>query len=78
VTEGEDVEAVLDDAGDLVHYVQVADSPGRGEPGSGSIDWSEALVRLGRAGYSGPLGLEYFPTTETLASLRRISELVAG
>lgn len=76
-TEGEDVEAVLADAGDLVHYVQVADAPGRGEPGSGAIDWADRLSVLSRSRYSGPIGLEYMPTTESVASLVRIREAAA-
>jgi hydroxypyruvate isomerase len=77
VTEGEDVAAVLADAGDLVHYVQLADSPGRGEPGSGAIDWPAALATLADAGYSGPIGLEYFPRTESVASLKAIRDFAA-
>ena len=77
-TEGEDVAAVLADAGDLVHYVQVADAPGRGEPGSGAIDWEDRLAVLSRSGYSGPIGLEYVPTTESAASLKRIREAAAA
>lgn len=73
-TEGEDVEAVLADAGHLVHYVQLADVPGRGEPGSGGIDWADRLAVLARSGYAGPIGLEYVPTRETGASLQLIRE----
>ena len=44
--EGEDVAAELANAGDLIKYVQIADAPGRGEPGSGSIDWHARLADL--------------------------------
>lgn len=77
VTESEDVKAVLADAGHLVHYVQIADSPGRGEPGTGAISWSEALDALSTAGYTGPIGLEYFPQSESVSSLSAIRELAA-
>jgi len=66
--EGEDVEAELANAGELVRYVQIADAPGRGEPGSGAVDWPAALATLRSAGYDGPIGLEYYPTTESAAS----------
>jgi hydroxypyruvate isomerase len=52
-----------------VDYVQIADSPGRGEPGTGTIDWPAQLATLHDSGYAGPLGLEYFPTVESIASV---------
>jgi hydroxypyruvate isomerase len=75
--EGEDVAAALADAGSLVRYVQLADAPGRGEPGSGSIDWEARLADLRASGYDGPIGLEYYPTTESVASLAFIRDLAA-
>jgi len=70
-TMGEQVEDVLDGRIHLVGHVQVADSPGRGEPGSGTIDWPHVMSTLRRVGYDGAIGLEYKPTTTTLASLER-------
>jgi hydroxypyruvate isomerase len=75
--EGEDVAAELANAGDLVQYVQIADAPGRGEPGSGAIDWPAALATLRSAGYDGPIGLEYYPTTESAASTAFIRGVAA-
>jgi hydroxypyruvate isomerase len=77
VVEGEDIAAELAAAGDLVDYVQIADAPGRGEPGSGAIDWSEALGTLRAAGYDGAIGLEYFPTVASEASVKLIREVAA-
>ena len=48
-----------------VGHVQVADSPGRGEPGSGSIDYPAFFRALDAAGYTGWVGCEYRPTTPT-------------
>ena len=42
--EGEDVAAELANAGDLIRYVQLADAPGRGEPGTG-VDRLAGLAR---------------------------------
>ncbi|MFV2196848.1 TIM barrel protein [Nocardiopsis sp. LOL_012] len=78
VTEGEDVAAELGAAGDLIRYVQIADAPGRGEPGSGGIDWAERLGRLRATGYDGPIGLEYYPTTDSAASVRAITAVAAA
>ncbi|QLC74228.1 TIM barrel protein [Pseudomonas sp. LPB0260] len=44
-----------------IGHVQFADCPGRGAPGSGSLDFSAALAALRRSGYRGWLGAEYNP-----------------
>ena len=78
VTEGEDPADALASAGELVDYVQVADSPGRGQPGSGAIDWPASLALLRAAGYAGPIGLEYFPTVESGESVDLIKSLAVA
>jgi hydroxypyruvate isomerase len=55
-------------AGDIGH-VQVADAPGRGEPGSGQLDIAGYLHHLVERGYEGWVGLEYRPTRPTVDSL---------
>ena len=75
--EGEDVEAELANAGDIIRYVQIADAPGRGEPGTGAIDWPASLGLLRASGYDGPIGLEYYPQTASAASVAYIRELAA-
>ncbi|MFC6159336.1 hydroxypyruvate isomerase family protein [Kribbella jiaozuonensis] len=52
-----------------VAHVQLADSPGRGEPGSGSLPIAATLDALKAAGYQGVAACEYKPTTDTLTSL---------
>jgi hydroxypyruvate isomerase len=54
---------------DRVAHVHLADRPGRGEPGSGSLDWQARLGWLAEAGYDGFVGLEYRPTRATRATL---------
>ncbi len=49
----------------MIGHVQVADSPGRGEPGTGEIHYPYVLSVLDELGYSGYVGLEYNPTTQT-------------
>jgi hydroxypyruvate isomerase len=52
-----------------VAHVQLADSPGRGEPGSGSLPIDKTLDALKAAGYQGVAACEYKPTTDTVSSL---------
>lgn len=66
---GDDVVAALDAHAAAIGHVQVADAPGRGEPGTGTSDIDGWLERLQAHGYDGWVGLEYKPTTTTLESL---------
>jgi hydroxypyruvate isomerase len=43
-------------------HVQIADAPGRHQPGTGRLDLDGHLRRLAAAGYDGWVGLEYTPT----------------
>jgi hydroxypyruvate isomerase len=66
---GDDLDAaVAAHAGDVGH-VQIADAPGRGEPGSGRLDLGRHLQDLEDRGYRGWVSLEYQPSTSTEASL---------
>jgi hydroxypyruvate isomerase len=42
-------------------HVQIADVPGRGQPGTGELDWPARLTQLTEHGYRGFVGLEYRP-----------------
>jgi hydroxypyruvate isomerase len=66
---GEHIEDVLEGRLDRVVHVHLADTQGRGEPGSGKLDWRARLDWLDDHGYAGLVGLEYRPTKGTLASL---------
>ena len=48
-----------------IGHIQIADSPGRGEPGTGEIDYRTLLRAVDDVGYGGYIGLEYRPTTDT-------------
>ena len=50
---------------DHIGHVQIADSPGRGEPGTGEIHYPFVLGELEKLGYDGYVGLEYNPTAGT-------------
>lgn len=52
-----------------IAHIQVADNPGRNEPGTGEINWSFVLPAIERLGYDGYIGCEYKPKTTTTAGL---------
>jgi hydroxypyruvate isomerase len=52
-----------------IAHVQIADSPGRNEPGTGELAYERILPVLDELGYEGWVGLEYKPSTSTIASL---------
>jgi hydroxypyruvate isomerase len=59
---GDDIAAALEKYGDLIGHVQIADAPGRGEPGTGTLDLDRYLAQLADGGYTGYIGLEYKAT----------------
>jgi len=66
---GDDVAAALARHGERVGHVQIADAPGRHEPGTGELDLDRHLRDLEAAGYRGWVGLEYVPSSTTEESL---------
>jgi len=77
IVQGEDPATELANAAGLVKYVQLADAPGRHEPGSGNVDWPAQLAVVRASGYDGPIGLEYFPAVESAASTEYIRSVAA-
>jgi hydroxypyruvate isomerase len=66
---GDDAIASLHAYLPLIAHVQIADVPGRHEPGTGSQPIEALLDELDRVGYTGFVGLEYRPLTDTATSL---------
>ena len=66
---GDDLDACVDAYADRIGHVQIADHPGRHEPGTGTLDLDRHLARIQSAGYRGRVALEYVPSTSTLDSL---------
>ncbi|MDR9805639.1 2-oxo-tetronate isomerase [Rhizobium hidalgonense] len=54
---------------DRIAHVQVADNPGRNEPGTGEINYGFILSELDRLGYDGWVGCEYKPKAGTSEGL---------
>jgi hydroxypyruvate isomerase len=68
-TNGDDLAAVIERHAPKITHVQIADAPGRGEPGSGRLDLAGHVAALREHGYEGWVSLEYRPTTTTEESL---------
>ena len=67
--------ATLTEFAPRIAHIQIADSPGRGEPGTGEINYPFVLDAIDALGYEGWIGLEYNPTASaTEESLRWMPE----
>jgi hydroxypyruvate isomerase len=53
----------------LIAHMQLADVPGRHEPGTGAIDFGALLPFIDRVGYTGWIGCEYIPQAKTVDGL---------
>ena len=58
---GEDLAATLSAYRDRIAHVQIADVPGRGAPGTGTLDFEPLFAQLAAQEYAGSVGLEYLP-----------------
>lgn len=52
-----------------IDHIQLADNPGRNEPGTGELNWPFLFAHLDRIGYRGHIGCEYKPANGTEAGL---------
>lgn len=60
-----DLTATLTRHMDRIGHIQIADAPGRGEPGTGEIRFPFVLEAIDKAGYAGFIGCEYRPSGPT-------------
>jgi hydroxypyruvate isomerase len=60
---------------DRFGHVQIADVPGRGQPGTGELDWGAVLSTLAARGYQGHVGLEYKPVGPSAESFGWITDV---
>ncbi len=74
------------DRGDLIErfehlqsnigHIQIADNPGRGEPGTGEIAYERVLGRIAASSYEGWIGCEYGPRAGTVEGLSWIERII--
>lgn len=65
-----DVTATIARALPRIAHMQLADVPGRHEPGTGEIPYGELLTFIDDAGYTGWIGCEYVPKAGTVEGLQ--------
>ncbi|MDI6725350.1 MAG: hydroxypyruvate isomerase [Smithellaceae bacterium] len=68
ITEGNLINSIRNNLGRISH-IQIADNPGRNEPGTGEINFANLFKALDEAGYRGWIGCEYKPLGDTAEGL---------
>ena len=58
-----------------ISHIQLADNPGRHEPGTGELNYPFIFSHLERLGYKGWIGCEYKPRETTQAGLHWLEEI---
>ncbi len=58
-----------------IGHIQIADVPGRHEPGTGEINFPNLFKALDAVGYSGFISLEYNPAGQTVDGLHWLSQM---
>ena len=64
VAEGENIDQTMAMIRNHIGHIQLADFPGRGEPGAGKLDWKAIASLIDKSGYKGPVGIECYPTKD--------------
>lgn len=72
---GEDPYAIIAEHGKTIDHIQVADVPGRHQPGTGEIDFTALFKAIDDSGYSGWVSLEYVPQGHTEEGFEHLREL---
>lgn len=66
---GEDAEKFILEQAARIGHIQFADNPGRGQPGTGQINFQRIFNAIRQSGYNGWVGAEYLPIGSTQQSL---------
>jgi hydroxypyruvate isomerase len=71
IMEGNLTKTILNNLNRIAH-IQLADNPGRHEPGTGEINFTNLFRSIDEAGYEGWIGCEYAPVGKTEDGLQWI------
>lgn len=77
-TNGDDLDRVVAVYGHRIAHVQIADAPGRHEPGTGDLDLTRLVKEIHAHGYDGWVALEYKPAGTTADSFGWLPDAVTG
>ncbi|MGR9012689.1 MAG: hydroxypyruvate isomerase family protein [Gammaproteobacteria bacterium] len=72
---GEKPEKFIAEYADKIGHIQFADCPGRGQPGTGQIDFKRIFSAIEKSAYSGWIGAEYKPVGTSAESLGWLAQL---
>lgn len=75
IMEGNLTRTIQENIGRIAH-IQIADNPGRHEPGSGEINFANLFRCIDEVGYEGWIGCEYVPATSTEEGLQWIKPYI--
>ena len=71
IVEG-DLTVTMREGWDYIGYLQLADNPGRNEPGTGEVNYTRVFQEIKKLNYQGYVGLECVPKEDELTAARRI------
>jgi len=75
---GEDVCDVITRYADQIGHIQFADTPQRGEPGTGMLDFKSIFRAIETSRYQGWVGAEYKPSNKTSQTLEWKNKLASA
>ena len=64
-----DLSRTIENNIDIIGHIQIADNPGRNEPGTGEINYPHMFSLFDKIGYKGWVGCEYKPLEGTISGL---------
>jgi hydroxypyruvate isomerase len=70
-----DLISKLDKGADVIDLIHVADVPGRHQPGTGEIDYTNIFKKLGAMKYKGVVAMEFYPIGDEVAMLKQAKAL---